>query len=32
MARKIRIEGAGFHHILNRGVERRVIFNSAKDK
>jgi REP element-mobilizing transposase RayT len=32
MARKIRIEDAGFHHILNRGVERRVIFNTAKDK
>jgi REP element-mobilizing transposase RayT len=32
MARKIRIEDSGFHHILNRGVERRVIFNSPKDK
>ncbi len=32
MARKIRIEDAGFHHILNRGVERRVIFDTAKDK
>jgi len=26
MARKIRIENAGFHHILNRGVEGKVIF------
>jgi hypothetical protein len=32
MARKIRIEDTGFHHILNRGVERRVIFDTAKDK
>lgn len=32
MARKIRIEDAGFHHILNRGVEQRVIFDTAKDK
>ncbi len=32
MARKIRIEDAGFHHILNRGVERRVIFDTAKDQ
>ncbi len=32
MARKIRIEEAGFHHILNRGVNRQVIFNSSKDK
>jgi len=32
MARKIRIEDAGFHHILNRGVERRVIFDTATDK
>ena len=32
MARKIRIEDAGFHHILNRGVEKRIIFNTSKDK
>jgi len=26
MARKIRIENVGFHHILNRDVEGRAIF------
>ena len=30
MARKIRIENSGFHHILNRGVERRVIFDTTQ--
>ncbi len=32
MARRIRIEEAGFHHIINRGVNRRIIFNQAADK
>jgi hypothetical protein len=32
MARKTRIEDAGFHHILNRGIQRRVIFDTTKDK
>ena len=32
MARRIRIENAGYHHILNRGVERRVIFDTTQDK
>ena len=32
MARKPRIEDAGFHHILNRGVNKRVIFNTTEDK
>ena len=31
MARKIRIEDAGFHHIINRGVEKRVIFDTTAD-
>ena len=32
MARKMRIEDAGFHHIINRGVNRRIIFNTTDDK
>ena len=32
MARRPRIESSGFHHIYNRGVERRVVFFSDKDK
>ena len=32
MARKVRIEDAGFHHVVNRGVNRGLIFNSAMDK
>jgi len=32
MARRQRIESAGFHHIYNRGVERRVVFAEPKDK
>ena len=32
MARRQRIESAGFHHIYNRGVERRVVFDEPKDK
>ncbi len=28
----MRIEDAGFHHIINRGVNRSVIFNSTADK
>ncbi len=32
MARRVRIEDAGFHHIINRGVNRGVIFNSSVDK
>ncbi len=32
MARKMRIETAGFHHIINRGVNRANIFKSLSDK
>ncbi len=32
MARSMRIEDSGFHHIINRGVNRAVIFNSTIDK
>ncbi len=32
MARRPRIENAGFHHIYNRGVEKRNIFIDNKDK
>ena len=28
----MRIEDAGFHHIINRGVNRGIIFNSTADK
>jgi len=31
MPRKPRIEIAGYYHVLNRGVEKRVIFNEAED-
>jgi len=32
MARKIRIKDSGFHHILNHGAKKRIIFNTSKDK
>ncbi len=32
MARQPRIETSGFHHIYNRGVERRIVFTTAEDK
>ncbi|NOX16199.1 MAG: hypothetical protein GXP61_09305 [Epsilonproteobacteria bacterium] len=32
MARRPRVESAGFHHIYNRGVERRIVFSEQKDK
>lgn len=32
MARRVRIEDTGFHHIINRGVNRGIIFNSTVDK
>ena len=32
MARRLRVENAGFHHIINRGVEKRKIFMDEKDK
>jgi REP element-mobilizing transposase RayT len=32
MPRKTRIEEPGFHHIYNRGVERRVVFDDKEDK
>ena len=32
MARRVRIENPGYHHIYNRGVEKRVTFADAKDK
>ena len=31
MARKPRIEIAGYYHIVNRGVEQRVVFEEASD-
>jgi len=31
MARRPRIEMAGYYHIINRGVEQRVIFKEASD-
>jgi REP element-mobilizing transposase RayT/predicted XRE-type DNA-binding protein len=31
MARKPRIEAAGYYHIVNRGVEQRVVFEEAGD-
>ena len=31
MARKPRIEAAGYYHIINRGVEQRVVFEEARD-
>ena len=31
MPRKPRIEIAGYYHIVNRGVDQRVVFNEAKD-
>ena len=31
MARRPRIETAGYYHIINRGVEQRVIFKEASD-
>ena len=32
MARRARIENTGFHHIYNRGVERRAVFLEFSDK
>lgn len=32
MARRPRIDDAGFHHIINRGVERKNVFKNADDK
>ena len=31
MPRRPRIEIAGYYHIINRGVEQRVIFKEASD-
>ena len=31
MPRKPRIEIAGYYHIINRGVEQRIIFKEAED-
>ena len=31
MPRKPRIEIAGYYHIINRGVEQRVVFKEAED-
>ena len=31
MPRKPRIEIAGYYHIVNRGVEQRVIFKETED-
>ena len=32
MARRPRLDMAGFHHIINRGVERKNVFKSGDDK
>jgi REP element-mobilizing transposase RayT len=32
MARRPRIDDAGFHHIINRGVERKNVFKNDEDK
>ena len=32
MARRPRLDMAGFHHIINRGVERKKIFKCDDDK
>jgi len=32
MARRPRVESAGYHHVNNRGVERRIVFAEPKDK
>ena len=32
MARRPRIDDAGFHHIINRGVERKKVFKNDDDK
>ena len=32
MARRPRVESAGYHHVYNRGVERRIVFAESKDK
>ena len=32
MARRPRLDLAGFHHVINRGVERRKIYKSSEDK
>ncbi|WP_353661718.1 transposase [Hydrogenimonas sp. SS33] len=32
MARKVRIETPGFHHIYNRGVEKRRVYEEDEDK
>ncbi len=32
MARRVRVNEAGFHHVYNRGVERRDIFLEDSDK
>ncbi len=32
MARRIRIETPGFHHIYNRGVEKRFVYSEKSDK
>ena len=32
MARRVRIETPGYHHIYNRGVERRFVYEEESDK
>ena len=32
MARRPRLDMAGFHHIVNRGVERKNVFKCNDDK
>ena len=32
MARRPRLDMAGFHHIINRGIERKNVFKCDDDK
>jgi hypothetical protein len=32
MPRKARLDMAGFHHIVNRGIERSNVYRSHEDK
>ena len=32
MPTRLRVDLAGYHHVINRGVNRSVVFNSAIDK
>ena len=32
MPTKLRVDLAGYHHVINRGVNRGIIFNTPDDK